>query len=60
MVDLTKSHVGKEVSVSESKQMIKVLEHVGKVLQSLELADIINKLPKETASDKREINDSRY
>jgi len=55
VVDLTKSHVGKEASVSESKQMIKVLENVGKVLQPLELADMINNLPKEIASNKEKL-----
>jgi len=35
--------------------MIKVLEHVGKVLQPLELTDIINKLPKETTLDKEKL-----
>jgi len=35
--------------------MIKVLEHVGKVLKPLELVDIINKLPKEMAADKEKL-----
>ncbi|MDH7558329.1 MAG: hypothetical protein QHH18_07005 [Candidatus Bathyarchaeota archaeon] len=55
VVDLTKSHVGKEASVSEKIQMIKILEHVGKVLQPLELSHIINNLPKELLSDKEKL-----
>jgi hypothetical protein len=52
---LTKSHVGKKASVSESKSIIGILEHVGKHLQPLELADIIKNLPKTIISDKEKI-----
>jgi len=52
---LTKSHVGKEASDSDSKQMIKVLEHVGKVLQPLELIQITDSLPQEVVSDKEKL-----
>ena len=54
-MDLTKSHVGNEASVSEKKHMIEVLEYVGKVLQPLELADMINNLPREVTSDKEKL-----
>jgi len=54
-MDLTKSHVGKEASVSEKTQIIKILEHVGKALQPLELVHIINNLPKELLSDKEKL-----
>jgi len=52
---LTKSNVGKEASVSESKSIIGILEHVGKSLQPLELAEIINSLPKGVVSDKEKL-----
>jgi len=52
---LTKSHVGIEASVSDSKRLIDVLEHVGKSLQPLELVQITKRLPKEVASDKEKI-----
>ncbi len=52
---MIKSDVGNEAAIPESKQMIGILEHVGKVLQPLELADIINNLPEEVASDKEKL-----
>jgi len=52
---LTKSNVGKEASVSESKSMIDILEHVGKSLQPLELAEIINNIPKAVVSDREKL-----
>ena len=55
MVNLTRSHVGKEASASEKTQMIKILEQVGKALQPLELAHIINNLPKELISNKEKL-----
>jgi len=55
VVNLTRSHVGKEASASEKTQMIKILEQVGKALQPLELAHIINNLPKELISNKEKL-----
>jgi hypothetical protein len=55
VVDLTKSNVGKEASVSEKTEMVKILEHVGRALQPLELAHILNNLPKEIVSDKEKL-----
>ena len=52
---MTKSHVGNETSALESNQIIKILEHVGKVLQPLELTQIINNLPSEVVSDKEKL-----
>jgi len=52
---LTKSHVGKEASVSESKSMINILEHIGKSLQPLELFEIINSLPTAVVVDKEKL-----
>jgi len=52
---MTKSHVGKESPVSESKLMISILESVGKILQPLELTDMINNIPKEVFSDKEKL-----
>ena len=54
-MNLTKSHVGKEASSFEKAQMAKILEHVGKALQPLELAHIVNNLPKELLSDKEKL-----
>lgn len=55
VVNLTRSPVGKEASFSEKAQMIKILENVGKALQPLELAQIINNLPKELVLDKEKL-----
>lgn len=55
MRGLTKSHVGKEASASESKSIIGILEHVGKNLQPLELAKIINNIPKAVVSNKEKL-----
>lgn len=55
MKGLTRSQVEKEASVSDSEQMIKVLEHIGKVLHPLELIQITNSLPKEVVSDKEKL-----
>ena len=55
MVELTKSSVGKEESIQEKKQTFRVLEHVGKVLQPLELVQIINAMPKDVVSNKEKL-----
>jgi len=55
VADLTKSYVGKETSTSEGKELVEILEHVGRSLQPLELADMINNLPKELMSDKEKL-----
>jgi hypothetical protein len=55
VVSLTKSRAGKEASVSEKRQTIRVLEHVGKILQPLELIQITSSLPGEIVSDKEKL-----
>jgi len=52
---LTRSHVGREASASDSKSIIDVLQHVGKSLQPLELAEVMNSLPKDMVSDKEKL-----
>lgn len=55
MIDLVKSPVGREASTSDKTQMIKILEDVGRVLQPLELAQIINNLPEDLVLDKEKL-----
>jgi len=55
VIGLVRSHVGKEASASEKAQIIRILERVGGVLQPLELAQIINNLPKEVVLDKEKL-----
>lgn len=55
MIKLTKSHVGNEARASEKEQIVGILKHVGNILQPLELAQIINNLPREVISDKEKL-----
>ncbi len=52
---MVKSHVGREAEPSEKEQIICILERIGGVLQPLELAQIVNDLPKEIALDKEKL-----
>jgi hypothetical protein len=55
VINLVKSHVGREAEPSEKEQIISILERIGGVLQPLELAQIINELPEEIALDKEKL-----
>lgn len=55
MKGLTRSHVGREASALECKSVIDILQHVGKCLQPLELAEIVNSLPKDVVADKERL-----
>ncbi|MBS7281078.1 MAG: hypothetical protein KIH09_14785 [Candidatus Freyarchaeota archaeon] len=52
---MVKSHVGREAEPSEKEQIISILERVGRILQPLELVQIINDLPKEMVLDKEKL-----
>ncbi|MCL6578337.1 MAG: hypothetical protein K6T73_03005 [Candidatus Bathyarchaeota archaeon] len=52
---MVKSPVGKEASTSDKAHIIKILENVGRALQPLELAQIINSLPKDVVLDKEKL-----
>ncbi len=53
MINLVKSHVGREAEPSKKEQIVSILGRVGGILQPLELAQIINELPKEMVLDIR-------
>jgi hypothetical protein len=55
VINLVKSLVGKEASDSEKAHLIKILWNVGRVLQPLEINQIINSLPKELVADKEKL-----
>ncbi|MEM3387012.1 MAG: hypothetical protein QXN08_05000 [Nitrososphaerales archaeon] len=55
MIYLVRSSVGNEASAFEKARIIKILESVGMVLQPLELAQIINNLPKDVVLDREKL-----
>lgn len=52
---MVRSLVGNEASPLEKSRIIKILENVGRVLQPLELAQIINNLPSDVVLDKEKL-----
>jgi len=55
VINLVKSPVGTEASTSDKTQIIRILENVGRALQPLELAQIINSLPKDVVLDEEKL-----
>ena len=54
-VIVAKSPVGKEASTAEKKAIIDILENVGRTLQTLGSAQMINRLPKNVTSNKEKL-----
>ena len=52
---MAKSHVGIEASENEIEAMLSILESVGKILQPMELKEIISQLPTELVSDQEKL-----